>query len=661
MSPPNRPSTPLSAADRLFVEFQSAVAGRYSIERELGRGGMGVVYLAREVRLDRLVAIKLLPPDLAAQRGLRDRFMREARMAARLSHPHIVPIHVVDEIGGFVFYVMAFVDGDTLAHRIATRGPLPATEAIRVLREVAWALAHAHAQGVVHRDVKPENILIEVGSGRALVTDFGIARQQEGGGTGVGEVLGTPDFMSPEQASGDIVDARSDVYSLGVVGFYALSGRLPFSGVTAVARLTANLTQPAPALPSVAPGVPRSLASVVARCLVKDPQSRYADGAQLAEALSLTAERRELPSALRVYLSESDSLSVHRLFPTFLLGGMAIWLVLSLTLSPVSEPTPPLVATILELVRLSTLGGALLGPALITLRRLRHLIRAGHDHEDFMRALAADADRLREDRASGAARSPRGGDAQRRLHRGWLAATGVFTALAASALLELSWPYPELFGAVAAVTGAVSLFGSGTAWRAAVLGGFRRRFWDSGLGRWMFRAAGAGLRSPALGSDHSRHPTEIVVGTAAAALYETLPEEARRALPDLPGIVQRLQQDARRIRRRCEELGEALAAVETGASTFTGGLEAVAGHRAALVTTLRNAQVTSQRRLGDAVAALEVIRLDLLRLRVGAGTFDSVTADLSAARELSLATDRLLEAAGEVEDLLDVSRAGRDP
>src|SRR5437867_8942072 len=204
-------STMPDAPDSLFIQFQAALVGGYSLERELGRGGMGVVYLAREVRLDRPVAIKLLPPELAAQQALRDRFLREARTAARLSHPYIVPIHAVDEVDGFVFYVMAYVDGETLAQRVTARGPLSPTDATRVLREVAWALAYAHSQGIVHRDIKPANILLERGTGRAMVTDFGIARlAQLSGETAVGEVLGTPEYMSPEQATGDAVDARSD-------------------------------------------------------------------------------------------------------------------------------------------------------------------------------------------------------------------------------------------------------------------------------------------------------------------------------------------------------------------------------------------------------------------------------------------------------------------
>ena len=163
---------------------------------------------------------------------LRERFLREARTAARLSQPNIVPIFAVDEAGEFVFYAMAYVQGESLAERLASRqGPMPPAEAARILREVAWALAYAHAQGVVHRDIKPENILLEEGSGRAMVADFGIARLVEAsGGTGVGEVLGTPDFMSPEQAAAEPVDGRSDLYALGVVGYNLLTGRLPVRG-----------------------------------------------------------------------------------------------------------------------------------------------------------------------------------------------------------------------------------------------------------------------------------------------------------------------------------------------------------------------------------------------------------------------------------------------
>src|SRR5207244_12821262 len=212
--------------DRLFLDFQGAVAGRYSLERELGRGGMGVVYLAREVRLDRSVAIKLLPPSKASDPKLRERFLREARTAAKLSHPNIIPIHAVEEIGGFVFFAMAYVEGETLTERVRRRGPLAPSEASRVLRDVAWALAYAHGQGVIHRDVKPDNILLESG-GRVLVADFGIASVVAGaGGLTSEEVVATPEFMSPEQALGEVVDASSDLYRLGLVGLLATTGQL---------------------------------------------------------------------------------------------------------------------------------------------------------------------------------------------------------------------------------------------------------------------------------------------------------------------------------------------------------------------------------------------------------------------------------------------------
>src|SRR5512134_2078245 len=243
-----------------LLDLQAALAGEYSLQRELGRGGMGVVYLARDVQLDRDVAIKVLPAHLASDAAARERFLREARMAARLSHPHIVPIHRVGEVTSppaagaaagareagsrFVFFVMSYVEGETLGERLRTRGPLPPAEAMRVLREVAWALAYAHGRGIVHRDVKPDNILLEAATGRALVTDFGIA---QGGADAVavtdpGKVMGTAHFMSPEQAAGEPLDGRSDIYALGVVGYLALSGRLPFESPNLPALLLRQAT-----------------------------------------------------------------------------------------------------------------------------------------------------------------------------------------------------------------------------------------------------------------------------------------------------------------------------------------------------------------------------------------------------------------------------------
>src|ERR1043165_4795635 len=189
---------------REFVELQAAVAGRYTLERELGRGGMGIVFLARAVALDRPVALKLCPPHIAAQSELRDRFQSEARLAARLSHPNIVTIHSVEEAGGLVFFVMAYIRGETLTQRVERTGPLSPAEATRLLQEVAWGLGYAHANGVIHRDVKPDNILIERASGRAPVAESRLAVAADANRhTQVGQLIGTPHYVSPEQASGE--------------------------------------------------------------------------------------------------------------------------------------------------------------------------------------------------------------------------------------------------------------------------------------------------------------------------------------------------------------------------------------------------------------------------------------------------------------------------
>ena len=258
--------------------------------REIGRGGMGIVYVAMDVKLDRPVAIKVLPEQLGMSSLVRERFLREARTSAKLSHPNIVPIYRADENAGVAFFVMGYVDGPSLAERLTERGPLPALEAIPLLRDVAHALDYAHSRGVVHRDVKPENILIERDINRALVTDFGIARVAEAGPlTGTGQILGTVHYMSPEQASGDVLDGRSDLYSLGVVAFRALTGRLPFDHENAAAVIVAHVTKAPPSVRDVAPAVPLPIAIVIDTCLRKDPAARYQSGATLATALDNAA------------------------------------------------------------------------------------------------------------------------------------------------------------------------------------------------------------------------------------------------------------------------------------------------------------------------------------------------------------------------------------
>jgi predicted Ser/Thr protein kinase len=293
-----------------------ALRGQYDIQRELGRGGMGIVLLARDERLDRSVALKVLPPELADSADTRERFLREARMAAQLSHPNIVPVFRADELGGFAFFAMGYVDGETMGERIRDRGTLPAAEVVRILRETAWALAYAHARGIVHRDVKPDNILLERASGRAFVSDFGIARAEFNPAlTQDGLVLGSVHFMSPEQASGEPLDGRSDLYALGCIGFLALSGRLPFDGTSPQAILLSHATKEPPALRSVAPAVPAALAAVIDRCLRKRAAERYTTGEELADALgkalqAVEQESREAGGA--AVLSGDDAMAVWR-------------------------------------------------------------------------------------------------------------------------------------------------------------------------------------------------------------------------------------------------------------------------------------------------------------------------------------------------------------
>ncbi|HUK63475.1 MAG TPA: serine/threonine-protein kinase, partial [Dongiaceae bacterium] len=276
----------------LGSRVQTVLGGAYRVERELGGGGMSRVFLAEETALGRHVVVKVLPPELAP--GINaERFDREIHLSASLQHPHIVPLLAAGGSGDVFYYTMPLIEGESLRAHVAKNGPLPVREAVRLLREVADALAHAHARGVVHRDIKPDNVLIS--HQHALVTDFGVAKAVSGSGgdgrlTTVGVTLGTPAYMAPEQAAGDPhIDGRADIYALGAMAYEMLSGRPPFVGLGPVRLIAAHVTEQATPLLELCPTLPPNLANLVMRCLEKDPGRRPQTAALVRDALDAIA------------------------------------------------------------------------------------------------------------------------------------------------------------------------------------------------------------------------------------------------------------------------------------------------------------------------------------------------------------------------------------
>ncbi|MGD8726537.1 MAG: serine/threonine-protein kinase [Gemmatimonadales bacterium] len=512
-----------------FLSLQDAVKGRYSLERELGRGGMGIVLLARDVALDRLVAIKLLPPMLAANPERRERFLREARTAAGLSHPNIIPIHSVEEHGELVFFVMGYVDGETLRDRVGRTGPLTPREVMRMVQEVAWALSYAHQRGVVHRDIKPENIMLDQASGRALVADFGIARVQDRDEPDdEGHVVGTARYMSPEQAAGEPAGPQSDLYSLGATAFFALTGRAPFEATNLPALLAKHVTEPAPAVAKYRPGVPAKLSEVVERCLAKAPEGRYESGEALAGAIGeMRGRELRAPPLIRGFLRNAEVTTAVFLTAALIgqntnnINGLANFI---------------MIALLVQLV-----AGA------------RRLLNMGYSFDDIRAALLAEASALQEEaEAAGSAKF------MRRINGLW------------------------------------------------------NRLWAGKFGRFFFRVAGTGMKKPKRRALPSSDATEIVLGRAANELFADLPSEVRHRMPEVPEVIGRLERDAERLRAR----GDAGEQLET------------------------------------AVAALENVRLGLLKVKAGVGTMEDLTLDLERANEIGDKIDAELAARREVRELL---------
>ncbi|MDZ4862765.1 MAG: serine/threonine-protein kinase [Gemmatimonadota bacterium] len=630
--------------DPLFLELQEALVGRYSLERELGRGGMGIVYLARDVRLDRLVAIKLLPPALTARGTLRDRFLHEARIAARLSHPGIVPIHAVEEAGHLVYFVMAYVDGESLGDRLRRQGALVPADVAPILRDAAWALGYAHGQGVIHRDIKPDNLLLERGGRRTLLADFGIAAPLDDSTASGGQVEGTIAYLSPEQARGERLDGRSDLYALGVVGYLMLAGRLPVPAAT-LAELTQRHLAGAPApLSSVAPHVPRALARAVDRCLAPVATARFRTGEELAAALDeMGIGGTDLPAPLRVWIAHSE-----RPRGTILvmsgIWGVPLFMGLVFSLANVA---PGLFFALVTLSMIVSVPLLIYGA--VRVLQTRRVLAAGYDYPDLIRALEIHTVRRQEELAyEFAGRPTKLGQVLRGLMlAGIVAVVGSVIIAVMAGGASAGGLVPVGFIGLVIALGARWLgqrFPATSDAPSDRVAEWAVKIWKGRLGKWMTRLAGWRLTNRKIPEQVLHRPTEVALGQAAEALFEALPAAERRDLARMPAQIRLLAARAQTMRRKIEELDDLIA--QAAPTTLFGEPAAREGDGGA--GELQSARNLWAERLHQTVALLEGLRLGLLRLHAGSAAPQTLTEDLQAAQELEDRLGLLLDAKSEV-------------
>jgi hypothetical protein len=527
------------------------------------------------------------------------------------------------------------VEGETLGERLRTRGPLSPADATRMLREVAWALAYAHGRGIVHRDVKPDNIMLETRTGRALVTDFGIAHG--GGDAGVvtdpGKISGTAHFMSPEQAANGPVDGRSDIYALGVVGYLAVSGRLPFESSNLPALLVRQATEAPPSVMRAAPGLPPALGAAIDRCLAREPDGRFADGEALTEALAPAVDTRPaLPATLRAWLGARNPLLVPYLgwsggFGVLTLANLVAWVTGN---RPDGPADIVLLAAITSLPLLPIVG--------FHVNQARRQFRAGHTLADLRAALEI----ARRERAEheALAREDEEAVTHRVLRLGtvasasWLAVTVglIISGVVHENQIGAGWVIVPVLTTMllGAVSNALDVPFIPPKIREWWQTGIRERLWNSRAGEWLARRFGAPERSNLTGASAFR-ATEAALGVAASELFAALPKTYREELAELPAIVASLEARAAEARAEVDMLAAMAPSGSADAEVLAARRKAAASH------------------LAENVAALEGIRLDLLRLHAGASDLAPLTTLMDAARLLGEDLSRLAEAQREAE------------
>jgi serine/threonine protein kinase len=669
-------------SDALRARVEKAVGALFELEEEIGRGGMAVVYRAKDRRLRRKVALKVLPPELAFRDDVKRRFLREAEMSAQLSHPNIVPIYTVEETDGVVYFAMGLVEGETLAQQLS-RDPRPPIETVRrILREVAGALDYAHARQVVHRDVKPDNILIEKATGRALVSDFGIARAAEGDQklTVTGIAVGTPAYMSPEQAMGEReVDGRSDIYALGIVGYQMLAGELPFKATNTPAMLMKHISERPKPLHELRPDLPANLIGAIECAMAKGRDDRFASAGAFRDALDTNA------TASRVRETHPPTAGVEHIDdpadrddPTDRASRRKAGMVVGWRFDPQSKDYAK--DALLEWREQQRAWKERVREKLDDrgerreLRRTKKELRElGYSREEITEAMIGGIvpPQTVEDRIRRVQRAVLGG-------LGTLAFLGVINAVTSP---HFAWVIFPAIGIVARIVSRASslwmdgiplrrLFQSQPRSETAVLGG-----------------AASPMRAPALAPptrstppDLSGVPREVLDGPHGAAVREAaeakaliadilakLPASDRQMLPEILPTVESLNERVRSLAQGLHQLdhdasAEAIAKLETriagakadatDSADRTRRIELLERQLATL-TDLAARRETVAQQLESASMVLQTMKLDLLKLRSSGldAMLDNSVGATQEARALSTDIGRVIDAANEVRKL----------